>query len=222
MTLNQRIGIASIAVLPSVTTGNQSLLKHIQQIKLNSMTDKEKIRNEIEKLKAQLIRGACSSQIAMETRCKEEAYNEVLTILDTLQEEPVCEELEKNEQKPWSEEDEDRLISCIEGIEACYKWDSMVDWLKSLKDRVQPQPKQEWSEEDEKKRKRIMHRLSIDGTINNKDLADINDWLKSLRPKWKPSEYHLGCITDAISMYKYRGINAIGLKEVLDELKKLK
>ena len=85
MTLNQRTDIASIAVLPSVMKGNHSILTHIQQIKLNGMTDKEKIRNEVEKLKAQLIRGACASQIAMETRCKEEAYNEVLAILDSLQ-----------------------------------------------------------------------------------------------------------------------------------------
>ena len=49
----------------------------------------QKIREEVEKLKSQLLRGACSSQIAMETRCKEEAYNEVLAILDTMQEEPV-------------------------------------------------------------------------------------------------------------------------------------
>lgn len=47
------------------------------------------IKAEVEKLKSQLIRGACSSQIAMETRCKEEAYDEVLAILDTLQEESV-------------------------------------------------------------------------------------------------------------------------------------
>ena len=40
---------------------------------------------EIEKLKGQLLRGACSSQISMETRCKEEAYNEVLSYLDTLE-----------------------------------------------------------------------------------------------------------------------------------------
>ena len=54
------------------------------------MTDKvKKIREEVEKLKSQLLRGACSSQIAMETRCKEEAYDEVLAILDTMQEEPV-------------------------------------------------------------------------------------------------------------------------------------
>lgn len=39
---------------------------------------------EIEKLKFNLIYSACSSQIAMETRCKEEAYNEVLSFLDTL------------------------------------------------------------------------------------------------------------------------------------------
>lgn len=38
----------------------------------------------IEELKSQLIRGACSSQIAMETACKEEAYNEVLDILNSI------------------------------------------------------------------------------------------------------------------------------------------
>jgi hypothetical protein len=55
------------------------------------MTDKEKIREEVERLKSNLIHGACSSQVAMETRCKEEAYNEVLDLVDTMQEEPVSE-----------------------------------------------------------------------------------------------------------------------------------
>lgn len=54
------------------------------------MNDKvQKIREEVERLKSNLLYGACSSQVAMETRCKEEAYNEVLSILDTMQEEPV-------------------------------------------------------------------------------------------------------------------------------------
>lgn len=53
------------------------------------MTEKEKFRKEVEKLKSNLIHGACSSQISMETLCKEEAYNEVLSILNTMQEEPV-------------------------------------------------------------------------------------------------------------------------------------
>ena len=59
------------------------------------MTDKvQKIREEVERLKSQLLRGACSSQVAMETRCKEEAYNEVLGILDIMQEEPAPKILE--------------------------------------------------------------------------------------------------------------------------------
>ncbi len=53
----------------------------------------EKIRAEIERLKGQLIRGACAAQIEMETNCKDKAYNEVLSFLDTLEEEPV--DLEK-------------------------------------------------------------------------------------------------------------------------------
>ena len=54
------------------------------------MTDKvQKIREGIEKLKSNLIHGACASQVAMENRCKEEAYNEVLALLDSMQEESV-------------------------------------------------------------------------------------------------------------------------------------
>ena len=46
---------------------------------------KDALVAEIERLKKQLIKGACASQIAMETRCKEEAYNEVLSFLNTLE-----------------------------------------------------------------------------------------------------------------------------------------
>lgn len=53
------------------------------------MTIKEKLKADIERLKGQLIRGACASQIEMETNCKEEAYNEVLSFLDTIEEQPV-------------------------------------------------------------------------------------------------------------------------------------
>ena len=81
------------------------------------MTDKvQKIREEVEKLKSQLLRGACSSQIAMETRCKEEAYNEVLAILDTMQEgqkEPVSEELNT---ESMIESYKQRLISQANGV----------------------------------------------------------------------------------------------------------
>ena len=77
------------------------------------MTDKEKFRKEVEKLKSNLIYGACSSQIAMETMCKEEAYNEVLAILDTLQEEPVSEDLEEDINKEWRCYSKDNDAACI-------------------------------------------------------------------------------------------------------------
>lgn len=64
------------------------------------MTDKvQKIREELVRLKSSLIHGACASQIAMETRCKEEAYDEVISLLDSLQEEPVSAELEMAAEK---------------------------------------------------------------------------------------------------------------------------
>lgn len=60
------------------------------------MTIIEQIKAEIERLKGQLIRGACAAQIEMETNCKEEAYNEVLSFLDTLEpEKPAPKDLEE-------------------------------------------------------------------------------------------------------------------------------
>lgn len=47
--------------------------------------NKSAVKAEVEKLKGQLLRGACSSQISMETSCKEEAYNEVLSYLNALE-----------------------------------------------------------------------------------------------------------------------------------------
>jgi hypothetical protein len=62
------------------------------------MNIKDQIRAEIDRLKSQLIRGACAAQIEMETNCKNEAYNEVRAFLDTLPEQPV-EELEEEIKK---------------------------------------------------------------------------------------------------------------------------
>ena len=96
MTSNQRIDIVDIAVLLFVMRDSRRKKKHSQLIKLNNMTDKvQKIREEVERLKSNLIHGACASQIAMETRCKEEAYDEVISLLDSMQEEPRSEELDE-------------------------------------------------------------------------------------------------------------------------------
>lgn len=47
----------------------------------------EKLIAEIKRLKGLLIRGACSAQVEMETNCKDEAYNEVLSFITYLQQE---------------------------------------------------------------------------------------------------------------------------------------
>ena len=89
------------------------------------MTDKiQKIREEVEKLKSQLLRGACSSQVTMETRCKEEAYNEVLAILDTMQEEPASEELEEASRNYTDNEEygDDVYFSIKASFQAGAKW----------------------------------------------------------------------------------------------------
>ena len=99
-------------------------LKHRKE---NNMVDKvQKIREEVKKLKSKLMYGACSSQIAMETRCKEEAYNEVLALLDSLQEEPTGNPLGSThaefrtavESLGISQEEHDRIVDeCIYGKE---------------------------------------------------------------------------------------------------------
>jgi len=64
-------------------------------------------------------------------------------------------EMIKNLKPAWSEEDRNmlkRAIYMMEQLDMTQSWDDVYNWLKYLKDRVLPQSKQEWSEEDEKAR----------------------------------------------------------------------
>lgn len=126
--------------------------------------------------------------------------------------------------KEWSEEDRIRIANCIQLIGKT--GDGEVEWLKSLESRILPQTKQEWSEEDETRLTNAVIMLKEGASLhfNKKDITKAVDWLKSLSPqnRWKPSAFHLECIEDAISLYEKHGINAIGLKEILEELKKLR
>lgn len=51
------------------------------------MSKIEKIKEEIKRRKAMLVKGACSAQTQMETNCKEEAYNEILDFVYNLDKE---------------------------------------------------------------------------------------------------------------------------------------
>ena len=59
------------------------------------MNKVEKIKAEIERMKSSLPWGSCASQISMECNCKNEAYNEVLSYIDSLEEDPVSNDLEE-------------------------------------------------------------------------------------------------------------------------------
>ena len=96
-------------------------------------------------------------------------------------------ELRKIKQHAWNEEDDGMLhgiiafistTGCI--VEGFKTW---IDWLKSLKDRVQPQPKQEWNEEDEKMFKDIVTRLFSHPDVDKTEYDKSYHWLKSLRPQ---------------------------------------
>ena len=116
----------------------------------------------------------------------------------------------QGEQKPaWSVEDENQRINTIELVKNANDCAGILDketalnWLKSLKDRVQP--KQEWSEEDKRMLNGIIKDLVhpwneyIPDRIED-EIKWLKNKLKSLRPQntWKPSEGQLECLGYAI------------------------
>ena len=87
------------------------------------LIDKSTLAAGIEKLKSNLIYGACASQIAMETRCKEEAYNEVLSFLDTFEVKEVdLETFDKRVTKMWG-----RCAANPNDTIACLHIDSFIE-----------------------------------------------------------------------------------------------
>ena len=95
----------------------------------------------------------------------------------------------------WSEEDESMLFMCSDAIAAAcaaeyYTTEEMIkmqNWLKSLKDRVQPQPTSEWNEESELMFNSFLHKLEVCDLLSNKEITWIKNKLKSIK-HWKPSE----------------------------------
>ena len=151
------------------------------------------------------------------------------------------------EQKPaWSEEDERIYYSLLADIrtrqdgststlEAYYN--EQIDWLKSLKDRVLSQPKQEenkgnlggissnWSEEDALRLEEVICMIEANGRWVRSDDAvkSVLDWLKSLEDRytWKPSEKQMEALKDACDEHwEPDGLDP--LYTLYQELKKLR
>ena len=131
------------------------------------------------------------------------------------------------EQNPsWSEEDDIYIENIILAVEKQYPIaaKNIVSWLKSLKDRVQPQPKQEWSEDDERC---LVYAIDAcetasDDYDNSQSYIDAIKWLKSLRPQntWKPSDEQMDAL-HYVTNFDYGGYKAT-LVSLYEQLKKLK
>lgn len=171
---------------------------------------------------------------------KKRAFKQGKSAFEVINEEDV-DNANKVEQKSfWSEEDErqwnnifDVLDGHFELSEEGYK--NAANWFKAIKGRVQPQPKQEWSEEDEKILSDIIKDLVhpwneyIPDRIED-EIKWLKNRLKSLRPQntWKPSDEQMKELSYAVSaMASSRFVRENDccynvLKSLRDQLKKLK
>ena len=101
-------------------------------------------------------------------------------------------------------------------------------WLKSLKDRVQPQSKQEWSALDERNLQGIIDEIEANKNhAHDCDLATYDrflSWLKSLKDRytWKPNEEQMLALKSAEGIVGCLTIIGGQLKSLYEDLKKLK
>lgn len=93
--------------------------------------------------------------------------------------------MEQKEQKPaeWSEEDKKKLEDIIMcGEKHLYLDDGNIDWVKSLPERFNLRPRQEWTLYDEKLLGEVMVAVETDKFFSEQDQKRIVSWLRSLRP----------------------------------------
>jgi len=121
----------------------------------------------------------------------------------------------------WSEEDEKFFKTALWHISNSISNDTNTDihcdtteWLKSIKERVQQQPKQEWSEEDEEslldlikfienwkaKAKDFGAKLAL-WTGDEQKCDRLLTFLKSIRPQstWRPSEEQMKILNEVLN-----------------------
>ena len=129
----------------------------------------------------------------------------------------------------WSEEDESLRRRCIGAIDMAnlsdYTKDDLLNWFKCLKDRVQQQPKQEWTDEDNSNLQcciaKVQHDMNNGWIGRNEELLS---WLESLKNRytWKPSGEQMASIGCAVRNMKESACYDSELVSLFNDLKKLK
>ena len=158
---------------------------------------------------------------------KKKAFEQGKTALEAINEEKVV--IKKGE-KPtaWSEED-NVMIRCItldlellknrdDGKAGKAAYQSEIDWLKSIKDRVKTQ--QEWTMQDEEELQ-----IALDTLVKAGQHSSAK-WLKNVclvpQKKWKPSDAQMIALNDVITNGHLSNANERILKGLKEQLKKLK
>ena len=137
-----------------------------------------------------------------------------------------------NQKPAWSEEDEKHVLS----IFGDFRQDVVPDeedqyWLKKKLESLRLQPKDEWSEEDIAHRNFILESLEdqirfckkdAEGVYYAKQIRTAQNWLKSLRPYWKPSEELLDALDIVANLpeLEYYGGIKDKIRELYKQLKK--
>lgn len=138
-----------------------------------------------------------AQQILERTLGKVEGYQSDDGILEHNAAITAVKKLYKQKPVEWSEEDNikcEDLIKLIEEVEThIYEKDGfrdVKDWLRTIKDRVHPQPKQEWSEEDKGLQEDTLHFLEeyqhSDRCKDDEDMQNsiaCYNWLKALHSR---------------------------------------
>ena len=141
----------------------------------------------------------------------------------------------------WSEEDERlfnslvwHLRNSVNNGDCKHSAGQLEDWLKSLKDRVQPQPKSEWSKEEKDYYDAIITKLEV--TQDDAALTDNQmEFLKSLKDgvgceanctttkEWKPSNEQIGLLQAIVNEPNNAASEScqVALKEIIKQMKKL-
>jgi len=125
----------------------------------------------------------------------------------------------------WTEKDDAYKLFAISAIEDYYDEKNplqkdLIDWLKSFKDRVQSQPKQEWNEADEKMVKDII------AAIDTLYYHGMVNWLKSIKGRvqpqnmWKPSKEQIVALRWILNNIPYNKYKE-EISGLLDKIKDL-
>ena len=148
----------------------------------------------------------------------------------------------------WGEEDEEMFDAIIADIQFTQKahnhevnqvvYEREIDWLKSIKNRVQPQTQQEWSEEDEKMLHwlcRIVHSQRVGKVITLREESELGEWMDKWlnhnpQNTWKPSDEQIQALEFVVksldNMFTANGYmdnyTKSRLEEILEALNKLR